>query len=487
MSTFNYESTENKNQYLIGLDLGTTAIKGVLMSVDGTIASRGNKKMEYERLDKVVVQFDGEHFFEIVADLINDLVGQLPIGTSVIGLSMASASGNTMLIDNTDKPLIPAISWMDQRVVDEVEKVLGEYEVNNVHQIAGWPFNRMFPLSHLSWLKYHKPALLQQTHRVCMTTDYVNYMLTGNWGIDPSTATTFYLQDQVNENWYLPYLKQLGIPTSKLPPILPSGTVLGTITEEAAKKTGLLQGTPVVLGAFDHPCAARGSGVFHEGQMLISCGTSWVGFYPVKNRQIAIQQNMLIDPFLNPNGEWGAMFSLAAIGESVDKLVRRYISDEADRYIEFDRLSAMARSGANGLFINPLSVQPIPNIDKFAKEDIARAIMEGTVYLLKVKADNLCEVGINATSAVMVGGPSETYPWPQILSDIMGMQLSVINGSCAGAVGAAVLAGIGVGIFENEKDAFNKLDFEEKTISPNQSLHMEYERLYQQFLRVQLN
>ncbi|NLB40953.1 MAG: hypothetical protein GX815_01580, partial [Clostridiales bacterium] len=349
------------------------------------------------------------------------------------------------------------------------------------------PFNRMFPLSHLSWLKCHKPALLEKAHFICMTTDYVNYRLTGNWGIDPSTATTFYLQDQVNGKWYLPYLNLLGIPTSKLPPILPSSTVLGTITEEAAKKTGLLQGTPVVLGAFDHPCAARGSGVFHEGQMLISCGTSWVGFYPVKNRQIAIQQNMLIDPFLNPNGEWGAMFSLAAIGESVDKLVRRYISDEADRYIEFDRLSAMARSGANGLFINPLSVQPIPNIDKFAKEDIARAIMEGTVYLLKVKADNLCEVGINATSAVMVGGPSETYPWPQILSDIMGMQLSVINGSCAGAVGAAVLAGIGVGIFENEKDAFNKLDFEEKTISPNQSLHMEYERLYQQFLRVQLN
>ncbi|MDO8685793.1 MAG: FGGY family carbohydrate kinase [Clostridiales bacterium] len=214
-----------------------------------------------------------------------------------------------------------------------------------------------YPLAHLSWLKCHKPELLERAAIVCMSTEYVNFRLTGEWGIDNSTASTFYLQDQKAVDWHIPYLKKLGIPKWKLPPIHTSGTILGRIISKV----------------------------------------------------------------------------------------------------------------------------------QFAKADIARAIMEGTVYLLKMQMEKLESVNIRASSMTMVGGPSETFPWPQIVSDVLGMEIRIINGSCAGAVGAAILAGIGVSLYTDEKDAFNKTAFPKLTRIPDKAAHETYKDLYREFISKSVN
>lgn len=471
-------------KYLIGLDLGTSAIKGILMSAEGHIISRENEKTEYRYPFEGQVEFDAERFYSSAAGVIKRLAAAAPENGMISGLSMASASGNTVLLDTEMKPLNPCISWMDARASGEVEQVFGKLSPREVHDIVGWPLGKKFPLNQLSWLKCHRPELLQSSAKICMSTDYLNYRLTGKWGIDESTATTFFLRDQRTGLWYEPFLNSLDIPEWKLPRIYPSGSLLGTITEEAAQDTGLLPGTPVVLGAFDHPCAARGTGVMKKGQMLISCGTSWVCFYPMAERQQAIALGMLVDPFLSPDGPWGAMVSLPAVATAIDKYICKYISSHSTRYSEFDRLANLSEPRPEGLFINPLHETEPYNIKDFSKAEIARALMEGTAFLLKMRMKKLESSGTKAVSAIMVGGPSETEPWPQILCNILGISLTSMNGSCAGAAGAAILAGIGAGLFRNEVDAFNRLDFPGSIHHPDNEMKIIYDKMYHKFINV---
>ncbi|RYI30400.1 hypothetical protein EVU96_08275 [Bacillus infantis] len=479
---------ENRQTYhlkacLVGLDIGTSSVKGILMTEKGEILSRQKKRIYYEYPREGWVQFDGEQLYKSIVEVISSLVSDLPERSYIAGLSMAAASGNTMLINDRNEPLIPAISWLDARVGNEIELVFGKLEEIEVHEKTGWPFIPMFPLAHISWLKYHKPELLETAAKVCMSSDYINFRLTGSWGIDSSTATTFYLQDQKTAEWHLPFLQKLKIPADKLPPIFSPGTILGTITSDASAETGLDAGTPVVLGAFDHPSAARGTGIMEEGTLLLSCGTSWVGFFPIKDRAKAIGLNLLADPFLQPEGAWGAMFSLPAIAAKVDRYIHRYISKSPDHYLEFSEFSNTSSPGAGGLIINPLYDEDLDILDGYASADIARAVMEGTVFLLKEKLDTLEDDGLHFSSIVMVGGPSETHPWPQIVSDVLGKEIDIINGSSAGAAGAAILAGVGVGIYEDERDALNKTSFLKQTRIPDQAAHEFYKEHYLQFKR----
>ncbi len=466
---------------MIGLDLGTSAVKGVLMSSAGDVVHREKAELPYLRPQEGFVEFDGEAFYRLVAGVIRKLASHLPEGASAAGVGVSSASGNTLLVDASGRPMRPAISWMDSRVTREVEEVFGELDPAEVYRLIGWPLSRRFPLAHLSWLKCHEPGLLATAAKVCMSTEYVNYRLTGEWGIDNSSATTFFLQDQEGACWHRPFLEKLGISEEELPEIKRPGEVLGHIHGGAAPDTGLAPGTPVVLGSFDHPSAARGSGVTEEGQLLLSCGTSWVGFYPVRDREKALKKRLLIDPFLADEGIWGAMFSLPEIANAVDRYICRCISDGPGRFAEFDRLSAMAAPGAGGLFINPRKGHELADTGSHSKEDIARALMEGTAFLLKMRIDDLKEAGFNFSSVVMVGGPSETFPWPQIVCDVLGLSITVRNGSCAGAVGAAILAGVGAGLYRDLKDAHSRLDFAERILKPDRAAHEAYQDLYRKF------
>lgn len=468
-------------EYLIGLDIGTSAVKGVLLSAGGSVVSRERNETQTQVFDDGRIEFDADLLFRLTADVIRKLVSALPEGACVSGLSIASASGNTLLVNDRGEPMLPAFSWMDERVTDEMEATFGKLGASEVHDLIGWPLLKTFPLAHLSWLNVHEADLLKRSARVCMSTEYLNYKLTGEWAIDSSTATTFYLQDQKAMEWHFPYLRKLGIPEEKLPRLLAPGSVLGYITVEAAVETGLPPGMPVTVGSFDHPSAARGAGVLDEGQLLLSCGTSWVGFTPLKDRQSAIDLKMLVDPFLQPKGPWGAMFSIPAIATSVDKYICEYISSAPDRYDTFNELASAAKPGAGGLLISPMLPDELDERDEFAKTDIARALMEGTVYLLKMHIDRLDEAGMRFDSVTMVGGPTESLLWPQIVADVLGKEVSVINGSCAGAAGAAIMAGIGTGLYSDERGAFLKADFPKLIRKPDPAAHEVYKREYRKF------
>jgi len=246
----------------------------------------------------------------------------------------------------------------------------------------------------------------------------------------------------------------LEITEGMLPEIGKCGQIVGTVRKECAAECGLFAGTPLMLGSFDHPSAARGVGVLKEGQLLLSCGTSWVGFFPVSDREKAEKAGMLLDPFLSETGgPWGAMTSVASVSANIKQYIDRYI-DKADKaFATLSELAAKAAPGAGGLRLCPLDKPDDKKVQGFEKTDIARAIMEGTVALLKARLDFLKEKGISASEAIMVGGPSEDPMWRKIIEEMCGFPVRTVHGAHAGAVGAALMAGIGAGIFKDEEAA----------------------------------
>ena len=478
-------------EYFIGLDIGTSAIKGVLISISGEEIAREKINTSFIENLNLNIEYDPYDHYSDVCKILNKLVNSVSNPSEIKAISMATASGNTLLLDKNDKPLINIISWMDGRAAS---LDVNELNLDEVHEIVGWPWPRgYFPLAHLLWFKENKPEMYASVQRVCMNNDWLYYCLTSNWKLDNSTATTFYLQNQVERKWHKPYLEALNLIEGNLSDLCRSGELAGTVTEQAAVDTGLSEGTPIVLGTFDHPSAARGTGFTKPGDLLLSCGTSWVGFYPVEDRGIGLSQKLLIDPFLSPDGPWGVMFALTRIDVLIhwflDKFVYSQYSNITIKNRLFDDLAAESDPGAENCLINPnipidelleskeLQDSLISEYKQYSPSIITRALMEMTVFKIRSKIDQMTSAGIKAERIAMVGGPSESPIWPQIMADVTGLELNMINGQTAGAVGAAMMAGIGSGYFENESDAFEAVGGEAKIINPSSNKQI-YQSIY---------
>lgn len=440
--------------HLIGMDMGTSSVKAILMTEDGKVQKVARGAFEYTKLANGGVEISAESYAKVCIDVIKELSDYAK--GDVKAICASSASGNLLVLDKENKPLTGIINWQDKRVGDEAKEVFDYLNPDEFYNQIGWPFGyKAFPLAQMAYIKKNSPEVIKNAGKVCMSTEYLYFLLTGKWGISTSAGTPFFFIDQQKKEYIPHLLDTLGVSEDMFPPVMDAAKTLGGILPQMSEATGLKEGTPVVLGTFDHPSAARGVGVLKEGQVLLSCGTSWVGFFPIKDRQKIADAKMLIDPFLAPQGGcWAGMTSVASISERIWLYVSTFIDDGKDAFSMLSALAKKAEKGAGGLKINPKDEPNKEEILRFSKENIARAIMEGTVNLLKERLDMLKEKGIGATQGIMVGGPSEDPYWIELIEDMTGIKLSVIHGQYAGAVGAATMAGIGCGIYESEEKAF---------------------------------
>lgn len=428
-------------KYTIGLDLGTSSVKAVLFDGEKVVANASAQFYYKDSLLKKGISyigFDADEFYTRIIGVIKELAEKSP--QPVYGLAFASASGNTLLLDKDNKPLLDAYSWMNKAYPEEVSQVLGEFDKEYIRRTCGWGFSNIMPLSHLSHIKIHAPELLKKAKKVCMTTEYVLYKLTGKWGIDRSTATPFFLVEQETGEWHKPYLDAIGIREEQLMPIGETGDFLGTIRKEAITETGLSENTKVFLGSFDHPSGARANGIEEEGQLLLSCGTSWVEFFPYHDREAILENKMLCDPFLQAKkGLWGAMFSLACISTKIEYFIDKYIDNSKEKFATFNALAEKAQAGADGLTID-LYQDTDRDLSGYSKENICMAIMESPAKLLKARLDILQTKGITFDRAYMAGGPSKSPVWRKVIERIIGLPITVTYGVDSGAVGSAILA-----------------------------------------------
>lgn len=390
-------------QNYLGFDLGTGAIKAVLWHPKDGMLKTLSERVSYTYPAENFVEFDLAQYFQQVLGMINKLAAYS--SRIIAGISFAAASGNTVLCDSTGLPLLPCISWLDKRLAWTPPSAW------NVREVSGWPAIPSFPLMHLEWLKREKEALLKDS-QIAMNNDYICWQLCGERVLDHSSATPFYLQNQEDKRWHKTYLDYYGISEKQLPKLVKPGTLIGSLKNKFTAKNLCSKTTKVYAGSFDHPSAARAAGIVEPGEMLLSCGTSWVGFYPVKKRN-DVPLTELCDPFQSGNdGCWGAMFSLSGVGIKIEKFIEENYQQSPNRYDIFN---------------------------EEAKDETSSAykLMKSVVKDFAAKLN-----GRKAKRIVMVGGPSEGESWRRILSEELQQDIETSEyKSYAGAVGAAMLAG----------------------------------------------
>ena len=387
----------------IGLDLGTGAIKGVCWNSGKGILKKISERIELDHPAPDQAEIDPETYrnqvFRIIAELAQGADGP------VEGISFAAASGNTMLCDDNGIPKTRIISWLDTRLKDWLPP-----EEWQVRKTTGWPCIRTFPLMHLEYFRRTVPELLKNS-KIAMNNDYLTWELCGKHLLDASNAAPFYLWDQ-EKNRPASYLGYYGIRPQQLPEIAVPGTRAGTL-KKAYQQGNLTERTAVAAGSFDHPSGARAVGVLEPGSMLLSCGTSWVGFYPVRRRD-DVPFKELCDTFQSGTGGcWGAMFSVAKVGVEVEDFICGRYGKSPTRYEEFNEEAA--KDGTP-----------------------ARQMMLAVIGRFKERFDQ--HSGVNRI--VLAGGPSEGKTWPILIEECLRVKVEISPyHSYTGAVGAAQIAG----------------------------------------------
>lgn len=434
----------------MGLDIGTTAIKGIIMSTEGKVLKTVTGGYNYY-IDETAKLLNPAEFLDTCFTVIKKLANEINEDDKVLSVCSCCASGNLILIDDKNRPITPIIGWQTTISEEDKNAFYTKEELDAFYETVGWPISTMFPANYLAAIKLHRPDLIDNAGKIAMSAEYLNFALTGKWGISQSMGTPFYLMDQEKGTYNKPLLNKLGIIEEKLPPIFDKGTVLGNVTSEIAEKLGLSVDTKIVLGSFDHPSGAMGSGVFEEGEMLLSCGTSWVEFFPVSSREFAISTKGLVDRFMLNGSPYCVMKSITSVSEKIDALRLHYLGEISHK--EYDDLAVASTLGCNGLRF-AFTDEDYTIGDEFSKSDIARAIIEGAALILKANLEELEKCGLKAEKVTMIGGISNSKICVDIVSEILERPIKVANGQAAGAIGAALLGGIGVGIYENEKKAY---------------------------------
>lgn len=478
------------NELLIGVDLGTSAVKAILADSSGNILAQAGRSVQLIHPEEHIYEMDPLVYYRNICSLFKELTAKVDNPKKIRAVSFCTASGNTLLLDENYNPVTNVINWMDTRTFGKEQELWPEIDKKEIYEKCGWPWSGFFPLAHLAWLKDFQPKIWKKARYCTMLDGYLYYLLCRNLVVDPSKGTTFFLQDQVKGTWNRKLLSFLGISEENLPKILPSGTSAGNITPEATLETGLSRETLVVTGSFDHPSAARSAGVFHQGDLLISAGTSWVAFAPVKNREAGINGGMLIDPFLSPEGCWGVMFSLTAVAEKMKYFLTEYINsgEEEAVYNDFNRLSGAAEPGAGGCFINPWQEtvdETRERLKNTSRENIARALMEGCAFLLKNQISKLEKfINTEMKRVVLVGGPTKSPVWPGIIAAILNRPCAIPEtGQHTGALGAVIFAGLGAGIYPSVEEARKQVAAAEKNIEPDKNITGKYEKIYRSYTR----
>ncbi|MBQ7700652.1 MAG: hypothetical protein IJT49_09980 [Clostridia bacterium] len=438
-------------KYLIGLDIGTSAVKGALAAEDGRVIKVTDRKLTYIT-DGTFRLLDPDHFCETCFDAIAELAAAAD--GAIAALCCCHASGNPLFLDKDGKPLTRIIGWQSVIPWEDINAVYTKEEQNAFYRTVGWGFFNGMPAADLAYIKIHRPDVLENTSFLCMSAEYLNHKITGKWGISHSMGTPSYLMDQEKGVYNTAVLEKFGLSPEMLPPVFEKGTVLGTVLPGMAEKLGLSSDTKVVLGSFDHPSGALGAGVLQPGQLLLSCGTSWVELFPVQSREHALSTGGLVDRFALNGPKWCVMSSLESISDKIDERRDHFFGSVPHKY--FDGLAGEAKPGSNGLVID-FTGEDYKRAEGHDKRDIARAILEGAARLLKNNLKDLEKCGLKADSITAIGGITNSKIAVGIISEVLQREIKVVNGQSAGAVGSCLLGGMGIGLYKNEAEAFGAM------------------------------
>lgn len=464
--------------YLLGLDIGTTGVKSLLLRSDGHVAATHVEEYPLLLPRPGWAEQDAEQWWVASARASRALLERSGVAPGqVAGISFSGQMHGLVCLDADHQPLRPAILWCDQRTTEECRLITRKIGFKRLLRLVGNPALQGFTLPKILWVRRHEPQVYRKTRLMLLPKDFVRYRMTGQAAIDISDAAGTIAFDIEKKTWARTLLKDLGISPELLPEVVESVAEAGTLTAAAAREMGLVAGIPIIAGGADNACAAVGNGITREGLVAVSTGTSGTVIAPS------------LKPLRDPKGRvhtfnhavpglWYVMGVMLAAGQSLrwwrdefggaEKLVARACG--MDPYELLGREAALAPPGAEGALWMPyLTGERTPHGDADARAGIIgltarhtrghvlRAVMEGVAFGLRDSLEIIRGLRIPIREIRLTGGGARSALWRQIQADVFGREVSVLRGNEGPAFGAALLAGVGVGVFSSCDEAAQRL------------------------------
>jgi xylulokinase len=489
--------------YYIGIDVGTSGTKALLMDAQGKVLATATAEHPISAPKPLWSEQNPQDWWtSTISSTRACLKKAKASGKDVLGVGLSGQMHGLVITDDAGEPLRPSIIWNDQRTAPQAayieEKVGGR---KKLIQLVGNMAMTSFTLTKLLWVRRHEPRIYDKIRHMLLPKDYIRLRLTGEYVGDVSDMSGTLMLNQRKRTWSDEIISIFQLDRSILPPVVESHEITGTLTRTAADALGLAVGTPVVGGGGDQPAGAVGNGVVAPGLTSATMGTSGVVF--VHSRDYVVDPDAKVQTFCaSVAGEYCMFGCILAAGGSF-QWYRNTLGQEAvaqakklkvDPYEVLDRQAAAAQPGCEGLFFLPyLTGERTPHADPHARacwigihsrttqNELARSVMEGATYAMNDAVTAFRQRGVPIKQIRLSGGGARREFWRQLQADIYGATCATINSDQGPAYGVALLAAVGTGRFKDIRQACQSAIRVTRTIKPSAAAKKFYAKHYQQY------
>jgi len=476
-------------KYVIGIDLGTSAVKILLVNQNGVVCREVSKSYPLILEKSGYSEQKPEDWVEKTAEGLKELLQQFEGNAENIeGISFSGQMHGLVLLDEDKNVLRNAILWNDTRTTEQCQKIYNVVGKERLLEITKNPALEGFTLPKILWVQENEPELFEKAHVFLLPKDYLRYRMTGKLHMDYSDAAGTLILNVSNREWSNDILNLFGISPEICPPLAESHECVGTISPDFAERTGLSESTKVFAGGADNACGAIGAGILSEGKTLCSIGTSGVVLsYEERNDKDFGGKVHYFN-----HGEENAYYTMGvtlAAGYSLTWFKDTFAKEES--FEEFLKDIETVPAGSNGLLFTPYIVgERTPHADSNIRgsfigvdashdqKSFVRAVLEGITFSLNESIEIFRESGKQIDSIVSIGGGAKNEAWLQMQADIFNAKIEKLSSEQGPGMGAAMLAAYGSGWFNSLKECAKKFIQTSKTYEPISENVETYRKLF---------
>ena len=476
--------------YYIGIDLGTSAVKLLLMDSSGEICNIVSKEYPLYFPHPGWSEQNPKDWYEQTIIGLKELIKDID-KSKVAGISFGGQMHGLVILDENDDVIRPAILWNDGRTKQECDylnEVIGKETLSKY--TANISFTG-FTAPKILWVKNKEPQNFEKIKKIMLPKDYIAYKLSGVHCSDVSDASGMLIFDVKNRCWSKEMIDICGIREEQLAKVYESYEIVGNITDEIAKELEIPNTVKVVAGAGDNAAAAIGTGTVGDGRCNISLGTSGTIF--ISSKKFGVDSNNALHSFDHADGNYhlmGCMLSAA----SCNKWWSEEILDTNDYAKEQENIKTL---GENNVYFLPyLMGERSPHNNPNARgtfigmsmdttrSDMTQAVLEGVAFALRDSLEVAKSLGINIERTKICGGGAKSPLWKKIIANVLNLKVDIIESEEGPALGGAILAAVACKEFESIEDAVSKLVKVKETIEPDEELVEKYEERYNKFKKI---
>lgn len=482
----------NARECLLGIDIGTSACKLAVFDRDGGVLAHATEKYDTYYPERGWAEQDPEQWWSAVCRALRRIFegGNVDAG-QILAAGIDGQSWSAVPLGGGGEVLCRTPIWMDSRSGDiclQLRERIGE---KAIFDVCGNPIMPTYTSPKVLWYKENRREIYDKTQAILQSNGYIAYKLTGVLSQDKSQGYGWHCYDIARSDWSRELCREMGIKESLLLPVVKCDQVIGTVTMTAAGECGLLAGTPVVAGGLDAACGALGAGVIADGQTQEQGGQAG-GMSICENTPGADMRLILSNHVVD--GRWLLQGGSVGGGSALKWFDREFGSGN---FAELDALAEQVKPGCDGMVFLPYMAgerSPIWNPDaegvyygvdfSKTKGHFARATLEGVAYSLRNNLDVAKSAGAQVNEMISVGGAANSKLWTQIKADVTGCSIATGASDYAATLGAALLAGVGVGLFKNYDEAVANTVRVKRIYSPNPDCRAAYDRSYKIYLKL---